>query len=277
MLTQLIVSSLLVLPSSTLKSVAPVATVKKLGYDVHYDPTTRNFEFWRDHFEHYEPPTYKIFKRFMNDNTVVLDVGCWIGLTAVWEGYVAGKVFALEPTPLAFSEMKRNLEANPGITGRVELINKALGAVDMDTEMTNNDNAMDHLVIDEAAQIYSGPKIEHAQAPQKVSIISINSLRKEHPELEKTGFVKIDTEGFERVIVPALEQFFKEKKPVAFISLHQQFVGREAVKAVVDKLAEIFPYLYEEDMVTPFNKDRASFMDGDHGGADVLCTWEPLQ
>merc|ERR1719245_2421497 len=109
-----------------------------------------------------------------------------------------------------------------------------------------------------------------------VQVVSINSLRKEYPELENTGFVKIDTEGYERIIVPALEKFLKEKKPVTFISLHEIFAGHEAIQSTVDKLSEIFPYLYEADMKTPFNAARDSYTDGDHYGVDVLCTWEKL-
>ena len=138
--------------------------------------------------------------------------------------------------------------------------------------MTNDDHAMDQI---QAASSVPADGIQAARSIP-VQVTSIDSLRKEYPELENTGFVKIDTEGYERVIVPALEQFFKEKKPVTFISLHEWIAGHEAIQPTVDKLTEIFPYLYEADMVTPFNAARESYVDGDHGGVDVLCTWERL-
>mmetsp|Transcript_148528 Transcript_148528/g.475469 ORF Transcript_148528/g.475469 Transcript_148528/m.475469 type:complete len:150 (-) Transcript_148528:573-1022(-) len=106
--------------------------------------------------------------------------------------------------------------------------------------------------------------------------VSIGTLRKEHPELEGVGFVKIDTEGYERVIVPALRDFFIEKRPVALVSLHPMFISHSDVQGVVDVLKSTFPYLYEVDMRTPFLTNRTAYTYGDHGGADVLCTWEPV-
>jgi len=259
------------------------ASVNKLGYKIRYDPKAPNAPFWKNYFAKYEPQTYNIFSRFINNGTTVLDVGAWVGLTALWSGHVAKKVFALEPSGRAFDELKMNLHANPDIASRVELIHKALGAVDDVLEMTNEDHATDHFVA--AKGTASEGHWDGSTLPVKVT--SIDSLREDYPELENTGFVKIDTEGYERVIVPALEKFFKEKKPVAYISLHQFFIGHAAVQSVVDKLAEIFPYLYEADMVTPFNAARESYSGGlpgpkesisggDYLGVDILCTWEKL-
>merc|ERR1719265_3148113 len=81
-----------------------------------------------------------------------------------------------------------------------------------------------------------------------VRALSIQTLRKFQPVLERTDFVKIDTEGYERVIVPALQGFFKEQKPIAFVSLYPMFISHEQVQQTVDKLRETFPYLYEVDM-----------------------------
>jgi FkbM family methyltransferase len=272
MWTRSILLSSLSFSSSALRTGAPEASVVKLGYTVHYDPEMPNVAFWRDNFADYEPLTYNIFNRFIDNRTVVLDVGAWVGLTALWEGHAARKVFAMEPTASAFYELKRNLQKNPEIAGRVEIINEALGAADEVREMTNGDHAQDQILgagtVPGAAQWDSG-KVQ-------VKVSSIDGLRTEHPELESTGFVKIDTEGYERVIVPALERFLREKKPVTFVSLHEFIAGHEAINATVDKLGEIFPYLYESDMVTPFNVTRAAFLGGDHNGVDVLCTWERL-
>merc|ERR1719359_2769152 len=109
-----------------------------------------------------------------------------------------------------------------------------------------------------------------------VRAVTIGTLLTEYPMLRETGFVKIDTEGYERVIVPALANFFKATKPVAYVSLHPMFISHSQVQAVVDELKSTFPYLYEVDMKTPFNTQRSAYTHGDHGGADVLCTWVPL-
>ena len=81
--------SLLALSSSALKKgVQPHSepSVEKLGHRVHYDPEAANAPFWKSKFAAYEPLTYNIFNRFMKKDTIVFDVGAWVGLTALWEG-----------------------------------------------------------------------------------------------------------------------------------------------------------------------------------------------
>eukprot|EP00746_Dinoflagellata_sp_MGD_P116592 gnl/MRDRNA2_/MRDRNA2_52421_c0_seq1.p1 gnl/MRDRNA2_/MRDRNA2_52421_c0~~gnl/MRDRNA2_/MRDRNA2_52421_c0_seq1.p1 ORF type:complete len:269 (+),score=42.22 gnl/MRDRNA2_/MRDRNA2_52421_c0_seq1:49-855(+) len=235
------------------------ASVQKAGQRIYYDPEAATSWFWWHDYPEWEPNSFKVFQRFISPETVVLDIGSWIGLTALWEGYVAKKVIALEPIPKAFMELKMNLQMNPELAGRVEIINQAMGAEDGHKEMTNHGNSIDRI-----ASLIDVP------------IISINTLREKHPELESIGFVKIDTEGYERVIVPALEKFFKQKRPIAFISLHENIIGHAEVQSTVDNLANIFPFLYEIDMVTPFNCNRTHYTYGDHRGADIIGTWAPL-
>jgi len=234
-------------------------SVQKAGQRIYYDPKTPSWHFWWYSYPNWEPNSFKVFQRFISPETVVLDIGSWIGVTALWEGYVAKKVIALEPIPKAFGELKANLQMNPELSGRVEIMNRAMGAEDGHKEMTNGGNSMDRI-----ASLIDVP------------IISISTLRKIHPELESIGFVKIDTEGYERVIVPALGNFFKQKRPVALISLHENIIGHAEVQSTVDNLANIFPFLYEIDMVTPFNCSRTNYTYGDHNGADVVGTWAPL-
>eukprot|EP00746_Dinoflagellata_sp_MGD_P037624 gnl/MRDRNA2_/MRDRNA2_19040_c0_seq2.p2 gnl/MRDRNA2_/MRDRNA2_19040_c0~~gnl/MRDRNA2_/MRDRNA2_19040_c0_seq2.p2 ORF type:complete len:148 (+),score=27.87 gnl/MRDRNA2_/MRDRNA2_19040_c0_seq2:36-446(+) len=106
--------------------------------------------------------------------------------------------------------------------------------------------------------------------------VSIATLRADYPILEDTSFVKVDVEGYERVLISALASFFLEKKPVVFVSLHPKFIGHEAVQNVVDALKGIFPYLYEADLKTPFDTSRKSYEYNEHAGADIIGTWTVL-
>mmetsp|Transcript_72824 Transcript_72824/g.115263 ORF Transcript_72824/g.115263 Transcript_72824/m.115263 type:complete len:274 (+) Transcript_72824:100-921(+) len=235
----------------------PREAVLKAGIEVHFDPRQSWSKWWRDTYPSWETGTFNLFQHFLKDK-VVLDVGAWIGPTAIWAGHVAKRVVALEPTTAAFHELSANLAANLEIQGRVVAINAALDDKDRTARMSNTGNSMDRISLID------------------VRAVTIQTLLKENPELEHTSFVKIDTEGYERKIVPALEAFFKEKKPIAYVSLHPMFISNTQVQSVVDKLTSIFPYLYEVDMKTPFNTHRDAYTYGDHGGADVLCTWSPM-
>jgi FkbM family methyltransferase len=237
--------------------VAESSSVWKAGVQVHFDPTKHWAKWWRSDYPGWESDAFNVWNHLIKDK-VVLDVGAWIGPTALWFGHLAKHVVALEPTSAAFTEFAANLAANPELKGKVDAVNAALDSEDRTATMTNNGDSMDRISL------------------INVKAMTVNSLLKQYPSLQKTEFVKVDTEGYERVIVPALEAFFKEKKPTAFVSLHPMFISHSQVQGVVDKLKSIFPYLYEVDMKTPFNTERSAYTYGDHGGADVVCTWAPL-
>lgn len=237
--------------------------VNKSGLTIFYDGRQpgANRRFWRG-YPGWERKTFRVFKRFV-PGKIVLDIGAWIGPTCIWEAQLATMVVALEPTKSSFRQLAANINANPSVNNKLVALNAAMDVQDGKVMISNRGNSMDRIGV-------SGPRSIETVA------VSISSLRGWYPQLEQTGFVKIDTEGYERVLVPALEDFFREKRPVVYVSLHPMFISHAHVQSTVDKLADIFPHLYEADMVTPFNTKRNAYTRGDHGGADVLCVWQPL-
>jgi len=233
-------------------------SVQKHGHTIYYAANQPHAHWWRDSYHSWEMSTFDVFAR-LTPGKVVLDVGGWIGPTALWEGYVAERVVALEPSPAAYAELQANLGANAALAKKVVLVNAALDGEDRTAQVSNRADSTDQISL-----------------LSPVRALTINTLRKEHPELERVGFVKIDTEGYERVIVPAMEAFLREKRPLVFVSLHPMFITHAQVQGVVDSLKKMCPYLYESDLRTPFNTRRAAYTVGPHGGADVICTWTPL-
>jgi FkbM family methyltransferase len=243
----------------------------KEGFKINYAWLQPSCGFYRDDYTTWEPETFNVFRKLATDK-VVLDVGAWVGPTALWLANAGKKVFALEPTQTAFAEMCSNYKVNPNIKDKLVAINAALDSQVRITEMTNRGNSADALV--EENHNVKGLTIATDTVP--VQTMTIEALEQKYPELSEASFVKMDTEGYERVLVPAMENFFKTKKPNAYISLHPQYNSPAVIQGTVDKLKEIFPYLYEVDMKTPFRTDRATYDHGDHGGSDVVCAWEPM-
>lgn len=218
--------------------------------------------FWAKQYASWEEDTFRVFRRFA-PGKVVLDIGAWIGPTCLWMANIASRVVALEPTRAAFSHLQANFAMNPSLANKLVLLNVALAAKDFTGRMTNNGDSMDHLQ-------------RRLNENINVRVISVETLLQEHPELESTGFIKLDTEGYEKVLVPALRSFVMAKKPVMYVSLHPMYISHAEVQTVVDMLQDTFPYLYEVDMRTPFRTNRSAYTHGDHHGADVVCTWHSL-
>ncbi|CAK9013598.1 Aminopeptidase YwaD (Arginyl aminopeptidase) (BSAP) (Leucyl aminopeptidase) [Durusdinium trenchii] len=81
----------------------------------------------------------------------------------------------------------------------------------------------------------------HRRKLGHVKARTIEDLQDEMPGIREVSFVKIDTEGHEEVIVPALESFFRQKRPTVLVSLHPMFLGHRRVQKVVQLLQRIFP------------------------------------
>ncbi|CAE7284291.1 unnamed protein product [Symbiodinium sp. CCMP2592] len=89
-----------------------VACITKVGIPVRFDPSTRHAFWWRTAYPTWEESTFQIFRRFVRPDSIVLDVGGWIGSTSIWLAALAQKVLVLEPSDAAFEELVQNVAQN---------------------------------------------------------------------------------------------------------------------------------------------------------------------
>ena len=106
-----------------------------------------------------------------------------------------------------------------------------------------------------------------------------------YPILSRATFVKVDTEGFERRIMPALagSGWLARCKPILYLSLHPMYTSAENLERAVNATKRAFPYVWKADMRTPFdfvNHRRSGYRDTahltEHGGLSLIGTWQDL-
>lgn len=79
--------------------------------------------FWRLFYANeWEVETHNWIRRTVKTGSLFLDIGAWIGPTALWAQQMGANVIAVEPDPIAFAEMERILGEEP----RIEMIEAAL-------------------------------------------------------------------------------------------------------------------------------------------------------
>ena len=61
--------------------------------------------------------------RLRRPGATYIDFGSWIGPTVLFSTPYAGKVYALEPDPLAYKQVYWNVKANPHIAAKVTVQN----------------------------------------------------------------------------------------------------------------------------------------------------------
>lgn len=78
----------------------------------------------------WEPDTFRLIRavHLARPNGIHLDIGAWVGPTALFAAHFAARVVALEPDPRAFSELLANIQLNPSIASRARVFRHCLGA-----------------------------------------------------------------------------------------------------------------------------------------------------
>lgn len=225
--------------------------IEKSGVAVRYDPWSNHADFWRQRYATWEDFTFWIFRQYVNADSVVLDIGGWIGPTALWFAGVASKVIVVEPSRLAFETLARNVAANPDKLRRISMVQAAVGKKPGFISMTNTGDSMDRL---QGIGLFAGKcafgRLSHVGCDNSrndtlrwVNTVTPRDLVLQHPELHEASFVKIDVEGAELLVVPALQDFLLKVKPVLFVSLHPLYLIFSQLKGIVDKLSTICPEL----------------------------------
>jgi len=165
----------------------------------------------------WEPETYAVFDKHLTADSVYFDIGAWIGPTVLYAAHLSKRVLAFEPDPLAFKELRKNVDLNkdnPAIS-RVEIFQEAVsvetGSVELGTKSDGGDSLSSVLLSDEVNS-WKVPAISAAKMLEKVD------------DEDGKIFCKMDIEGFEYELVPTMTELLRRPKTTLYISLHPQFL-----------------------------------------------------
>ncbi|MBE6199656.1 MAG: FkbM family methyltransferase [Rikenellaceae bacterium] len=142
----------------------------------------------------------------------VIDIGANLGYYTcpladlVGEG---GKVYAVEPVPVIFSVLKRNV----GKRKNVELLNYALGEEERAIEMANDSVA--------SAGYFGTGRNFVSEGELSKDAVRFTAQMKRGSELfkgvEKIDFIKCDIEGYERVVLPEMRPLIERHHPTVLV------------------------------------------------------------
>lgn len=180
----------------------------------------------------WEPETFRLFDAALarapgsgpgGPPPRLVDIGAWIGPTALYAAALGAAVDAFEPDPVALAKLRANLALNPDLAARVAVHPVALvpaeaaaeGAVELATEEAGN--SMSGLFRD---------------APERLSVPAATPQAAGLPALFETAdLVKLDIEGGEFALLPALAPLLAASRPVLHLSLHARFLPESRLGA----------------------------------------------
>lgn len=151
-------------------------------------------------------------QQLVKEGDTVIDIGANLGYyTRPLADIVgaAGEVYAVEPVPVIFSVLKRNV----GGRKNVVLLNYALGSEERIIEMANDSVAA-------AGYFGTGRNfVSDGELSGDAIRFSAQMARGSRlfADLKRIDFIKCDIEGYERVVIPELQPLIERHHPTVLI------------------------------------------------------------
>ena len=151
-------------------------------------------------------------QQLVKEGDTVIDIGANLGYyTRPLADIVgaAGEVYAVEPVPVIFSVLKRNVGGRKNVT----LLNYALGSEERTIEMANDSVAA-------AGYFGTGRNfVSDGELSGDAIRFSAQMVRgsKLFADLKRIDFIKCDIEGYERIVIPELQPLIERHHPTVLI------------------------------------------------------------
>ena len=172
-----------------------------------------------DNFQTWEEHTFNVFEQVKSPNATALDIGAWIGTTAIWLAHNFANVVAVEPDPVSADFLKRNLVAS-GCTN-VIICDRPISNVERDVVFGPRGHELNQ----------STSYIKAMQDnPNDVTIRTVTFDNLPIPEGANVTFVKCDIEGGEESILEDLLEFCIKNKSHAWVSFHLSWWKDQDIK-----------------------------------------------
>jgi FkbM family methyltransferase len=193
---------------------APPESKRVLAFNIVNDPVVTHgaLEFTNG----FEEGTISYFDLVLPHCDTMIDFGAYIGFTALHAASRGVAVHAFEPNPAAHDLLVRNVAANPLLAPRMHLFQYGIGPRDEDATLYVKAHA------DSGASLHR--TIERGSLVQGVPTATIR-LRAAGAVLREIGvnrrtLLKMDIEGAEYQVLPAIAEQLAERKPWLHISFH---------------------------------------------------------
>lgn len=159
--------------------------------------------------EAFEPDTVDIPRAFCDSANTVIDIGANIGLTSLALSSLCeeGQVVAIEPVPVTFRLLEKNLSLLPW--GNVLEVNKALGDKDGSVAMyVNESNLATAFVVS-----------EESSGNLDIPLTTLDALVTDCG-LASVDFIKIDAEGHELDVLGGARNTLEKFRPNVLLEMN---------------------------------------------------------
>tara|TARA_R110002049_G_scaffold309292_2_gene520361 strand:- start:22305 stop:23138 length:834 start_codon:yes stop_codon:yes gene_type:complete len=181
------------------------------------DPGQNELHWKHINSSNWEPHTFAIFDYFINEKSVVLDVGSWSGVLTLYAAKTAKEVHALDPDPVCFQELETNIFLNPTIAKRIKTYKTAIS----DKKETLRLSAREAYGKSSSSILERKRDTETSLKLEAVSLFDFF----EKEQIHNVDFIKMDVEGAEFKILPTIGKALKKVNyPTLYVSFHYTYL-----------------------------------------------------
>ncbi len=167
----------------------------------------------------WEPATFPIFERFIDREHSCIDLGAYVGVTLLYACQLARRAYGVEADPIAFAELRQNVDANRPVTDNVRIAEVCIaprtGTVDFGNCGEGGDTT---------SSLLFGNRRTHWRVPA----LSFEDFLLHHG-IEDCNFIKMDIEGGEYALLPTMLQYLRTQRPTLHLSLHPCHLGKRRI------------------------------------------------
>jgi FkbM family methyltransferase len=176
----------------------------------------------------WEPHTFEILDRLLDQNRVFLDIGAWIGPTTLYASKRCREVLCLEPDRTAYEHLLLNLRLN-GLRNVIPF-NVALA----DTDSMQMMGSFSGQGGDSFTSL-----LAHTNGGDAFPVMGMRwQTWLDLCKPPKIDVIKVDIEGGEFSLLPSMTSYLAQNKPALYLSIHAPYLDpsrrRESLQRVVD-------------------------------------------
>jgi len=182
----------------------------------------QNLFFWKNHFNNWENIRFEVFDKYLSPDKIFIDIGGWIGTTAMYGSRKSKYVYSIEADNKSFNDMNINLKTN--CINNYTLINKAIFNIDnIKIKFGKNLFLENSKMNDSTSQIYKDDidikeESDDLYLKETITIQSIIENYKINPY--EISLIKVDIEGGEENILNDLFEIYNKYNIPLYISFH---------------------------------------------------------
>ncbi len=165
----------------------------------------------------WEPETFEVFDYVRNIDKSAIDIGAWIGSTTIWLSTAFKEVLAVDGDMVAVEALKANLKTSQCYNTYV--LGRPLHSTSAEVVFGTNQYVPHYREEGLGASTSQIKTSEFTQDDYVVETITLSQINEIFP-LSQVGFVKVDIEGGEEVILEDLISLAKQYNWELWISFH---------------------------------------------------------